>query len=90
MFLASTLIGIVNLLTTLFVILILARALISWVNLDPYHPVVQFLHNTTEPILAPVRRVIPVVGMMDLSPIVVLIGAKILEQILISLILALF
>lgn len=90
MFLADTLAGIIQLVFTLFSLLILARILISWLNLDPYHPIVQFLHNTTEPILAPVRRVIPPMGMMDLSPMVVLIGAIFLERILITLVRNLF
>ncbi|MFH1863847.1 MAG: YggT family protein [bacterium] len=52
--------------------LILIRALISWVNPDPYNPIVQFLYKTTEPILVPIRRVLPI-GMrmgFDLSPII--------------------
>jgi len=52
--------------------LILIRALISWVNPDPYNPIVQFLYKTTEPILYPIRRMIPMqfgIG-IDLSPII--------------------
>ena len=52
--------------------LILIRALISWVNPDPYNPVVQFLNKTTEPILYPIRKMIPVqlgIG-IDISPII--------------------
>lgn len=50
--------------------LIIIRALISWVNPDPYNPIVQFLYRTTEPFLLPFRRIIPAykVG-IDLSPI---------------------
>ncbi len=49
--------------------LILIRALISWVNPDPYNPVVQFLHRTTEPILQPIRRFMPPMA-IDISPII--------------------
>lgn len=52
--------------------LILIRALISWVNPDPYNPVVQFLHKTTEPILHPIRKMIPIrmgIG-IDIAPII--------------------
>jgi len=52
--------------------LILIRALISWVNPDPYNPVVQFLYKTTEPILYPIRKMIPIrmgIG-IDISPII--------------------
>ena len=54
--------------------LVIIRALISWVNPDPYNPIVQFLYKVTEPILAPFRKVIPMyrVG-LDISPIVALI-----------------
>jgi YggT family protein len=49
--------------------LILIRALISWVNPDPFNPVVQFLYRTTEPLLHPIRRFLPAMG-IDLSPII--------------------
>jgi YggT family protein len=90
MFLANTLIAFINIAFTVFSLLILARIVVSWLNLDPYNQVVQFLHNTTEPILAPVRRVIPPMGMMDLSPMVVLIWAIFLERVLVALISSLF
>ena len=49
--------------------LILIRALISWVNPDPFNPVVQFLHRSTEPILIPIRQRMPRMA-VDLSPII--------------------
>lgn len=52
--------------------LILIRALISWVNPDPYNPIVQFLNTVTEPILSPIRKMIPFtfkIG-LDISPII--------------------
>ena len=54
--------------------LIIIRALLSWVNPDPYNPVVQFLYKTTEPILAPFRRMVPAYNMgIDFSPIFALL-----------------
>ena len=50
---------IVNILLTIMYWLILIRALISWVNPDPVNPLVQFLMRTTEPVLEPVRRLLP-------------------------------
>jgi len=51
-----------------------ARILLTWVpNLDPYHPAVQFLHQITDPVLEPARRLIPPIGMIDISPVVVMI-----------------
>lgn len=54
--------------------LVIIRALISWVSPDPYNPLVQFLYKTTEPILSPFRRLIPVYTIgLDISPIFALI-----------------
>ncbi|MFC1667303.1 YggT family protein [Candidatus Omnitrophota bacterium] len=61
-----------NIILTILYWLILIRALISWVNPDPYNPVVQFLYKTTEPILYPIRKMMPLkfgIG-LDLSPII--------------------
>ena len=63
----------VNLFFYLLSLAILARVLLSWVRVSPYHPAVEFLYRITEPILAPLRRVIPPVGMADISPIVAMI-----------------
>jgi YggT family protein len=55
--------------------LIIIRALISWVNPDPYNPIVQFLYKTTDPLIAPFRRIVPVYSIgLDISPIFALIG----------------
>lgn len=64
--------------------ILLARALISWIpNIDPYHPAVQFLYSLTEPILDPIRKLVPPLGgMMDISLIVAFFGIIILEQLL--------
>mgnify|MGYP001585653117 CR=1 FL=1 len=50
-------------------LLIIIRALISWVNPDPYNPIVQFLTRATDPILNPIRRILPVMP-IDISPII--------------------
>ena len=69
---------------------IIVRALISWVNPDPYNPIVQFLHRVTEPVLAPIRRwlwgLVPAMRSgMDLSPLVVIMGIIFLQSLLVSL-----
>jgi len=64
--------SVLSVILTVLYWLILIRALISWVNPDPYNPVVQFLNKTTEPILYPIRKMIPVqlgIG-IDISPII--------------------
>ena len=73
--LSNFLVALANILDILFTILywlILIRALISWVNPDPYNPIVQFLYKTTEPILYPIRKILPLdfrFG-IDISPII--------------------
>lgn len=53
--------------------LIIARAILSWVNPDPYNPIVRFLYNVTEPVLSYFRRRLPLVyAGLDLSPLAVL------------------
>ena len=57
-----------------FMILIIARAILSWVSPDPYNPIVRFIHSVTEPVLYQVRRRIPVIfGGIDFSPIIVIL-----------------
>lgn len=68
-----------DLLFTLLAFAIIARALVSWLPIDRYHPVIAFLDQTTEPIIAPLRRFIPPVGMMDITPIVALIILQVLQ-----------
>jgi YggT family protein len=57
----------------LYMWVIIARALISWVNPDPWNPIVQFLSRATEPVLAPIRRLIGMRIGMDLSPIIAIL-----------------
>jgi len=63
--------------------LILVRALISWVNPDPFNPIVQFLYRTTDPLLEPIRRRLPL-SSIDLSPIIVWIIIVFLQSFLIA------
>jgi len=60
----------VQLLVTVLFFVVTARILISWINPRFEGPVARFLYETTEPLLAPIRRVLPRVGMIDLSPMV--------------------
>ena len=76
----------IELFFTLLSLAILARVLLSWVRVSPYHPAVEFLYRITEPILAPLRRVIPPVGMADISPIVAMILLWIIQQVLVAII----
>ena len=78
-----TLAKVVDLLLTISYWLILARALISWVNPDPFNPIVQFLERSTEPVLEPIRRLLPPKG-IDFSPIIAFLGIMILKSFLVQ------
>lgn len=63
---------------------IIARAVISWVNPDPYNPIVQFLYRITEPVLEWYRRKIPTYNLgMDLSPMLVILTIIFLQYFLV-------
>lgn len=79
-----------DLLFTLLTFAIIARALLSWIPIDPYHPVAVFLNQITEPILAPLRRYIPSIGMMDITPIVAIILLQILNALVRNVLLSLY
>jgi YggT family protein len=59
--------------------IIIARALLSWVNPDPWNPIVQFLDRATEPVLSPIRRWLGFRIGIDLSPIVAILGITFLQ-----------
>jgi len=86
--LANFIFALANILDILFTILywlILIRALISWVNPDPANPIVQFLYKTTEPILEPIRNIMPLnfrFG-IDISPIIVFLVIIFLKSFLV-------
>ena len=71
-----------NLLFTVLYFAIIARALISWLPIDPYHPIIQILNQITEPFLAPIRRFVPSLGGMDITPIVGMILIQVLQAVL--------
>lgn len=79
------LISIINLLYTVLIVLLFARMIISFTTLDYYHPVRRWVYNLTEPLLAPVRRLMPQTGGVDFSPMVVLILAWVLRRLLVGL-----
>lgn len=76
---------IIDIVLTLYMWIIIFRAVISWVNADPYNKIVIFLYRATEPVLRPVRRIIPLrnVG-IDLSPVIVLLVIIFLQYFLVE------
>ncbi|HOR00970.1 MAG TPA: YggT family protein [Anaerolineae bacterium] len=65
---------------------ILARVIVSWLNVSPYNPIVSFIYQITDPILEPLRRIIPPLGMIDISPIIAMLLLSVVQRILLSLI----
>ncbi len=69
---------------SLYMWVIIIRALISWVNPDPYNPIVRFLNSITEPVLYPIRRRVPIyLGGIDFSPIIVILAIIFLKAFLV-------
>jgi YggT family protein len=69
----------------LYMWILIIRALISWVNPDPYNPIVRFLYRATEPVLRPVRRLIPMGNIgIDISPVIVILAIIFLQKFLVQ------
>ncbi len=85
--------GLINLLMNvlhIYSFIIIAAALITWVQPNPYNPVVQFLRRVTEPVLRPVRGLVPPekLGGLDISPLIVLVVIEyVIPRILLALLL---
>jgi YggT family protein len=82
----NAVVEVLSLLLQIYSYILLARALISWIpNLDPSNPVVQILYQITEPVLEPIRRLIPPIGgMIDISMLVAFFAIIILQQLLVT------
>jgi YggT family protein len=83
--LLDALASILYLVLNLYMWIIIARAVISWVNPDPYNPIVRFLYNITDPVLLAIRRRLPLsFGGIDFSPIVVILVIIFLQRFLVA------
>ena len=83
----STLVEVINLVFQIYIFIVIARALVSWVNPDPYNPIVRFLHQATDPVLDRMRRILPLqFGGIDFSPIALLLILSLVRRILLELI----
>ena len=84
-FLLKAIANVLDLVLLLFMWIVIARAILSWVNPDPFNPIVRFIHNVTEPVLYRVRALIPIsFGGIDFSPIIVLLGVIFLRTFVVS------
>lgn len=76
---------ILDIVLSIYMWVVIIAALISWVNPDPYNPIVRILHALTEPVLRPVRRVIGYrLGPIDISPLIVILAIIFIQKFLIS------
>ena len=76
---------ILNIALSLYMWIVIGRAIISWVNPDPYNPIVRFLNAVTEPVLYPIRRKIPInLGGIDFSPVLVILAIIFLQSFLVK------
>lgn len=82
------LIQIIRLFTDIITFAVIASVILSYF-MSPYHPVRVFLDRLVEPLLAPIRRVVPLVGMLDFSPLVLIILVQLISNLLIQLLLRL-
>jgi len=76
---------VINIVLTIYLWIIIIRALISWVSPDPYNPIVRLLYRATEPVLWRVRRLLPIGGIgIDFSPLIVILGIYFLKIFLVQ------
>ncbi len=87
MFLWSSLHQVVSLVFQVYIFIVVARALISWVGPDPSNPIVRFLYRATDPVLDRLRRFLPLeFGGIDLTPIALLLALYLVKDLLLNLI----
>jgi YggT family protein len=82
--LVEALATVLHYLLNVYLWIVIIRAIISWVNPDPFNPIVRFLYRATEPVLGYARRIVPPLGGIDLSPILVLVVIVFLDQFLVQ------
>ncbi|MBI9076146.1 MAG: YggT family protein [Desulfatibacillum sp.] len=84
-FFFTSIANVLDIVLTVYMYTLIVGALLSWVNPDPYNPIVRFVHNVTEPLLSRVRRYLPVsFSGIDFSPMVVILGIIFLQGFLVN------
>ncbi|MBK7896074.1 MAG: YggT family protein [Anaerolineaceae bacterium] len=83
----------VDLIFRAYTILIFARVIASWIRVDPYHPfwgpILRFVFQATEPLIQPIRRLLPSMGGLDFTPLILLIGLDLIRGLVVNLIVSL-
>ena len=67
-----------------YTLVVFGAVITSWVQLPPDHPIANFLHTVTEPLLGPIRQVLPDMGGLDRSPMVLLLAVRLVRGALLS------
>ncbi len=80
----STIVGILSNLIFVLTIAILIRSLMSWFPVSPQNPIYQVIFGITDPIIRPLQRVVPRLGMIDITPMVAMIILLVVQQILVQ------
>lgn len=76
--------GILSLVLDAYSLVVLVSVVVSWLRLAEDNPIVTFTQTMTEPVLAPIRRLLPSAGGLDISPMVLLLGIRLLKRIILS------
>ena len=83
---ASYLTSLISLVVTIITVVLILNALVSFMPLEPWHPVKRFLSQISEPIVRPFRNLLPPTGMIDFTPMIAMIVVQIIGQILVVLV----
>ena len=75
--------GLISFLADVYILVIIIRVILSWVQHNPYQPIIKFIYEVTEPPLRLIRQYVPSIGGLDLSPIILIFAIYVAEKILI-------
>ena len=87
---ASTLAYVVDIAFEVYIFILFARVICSWIRVNPYGKVFQFIFSLTEPLLAPIRRLMPKTMLLDFSPMILMLVLILLQRLLLTLIYMIF
>ena len=76
--------NLLNIVITIYIWIVIIRVILSWFNVDPYSPYVQYLVKITEPVLYKIRRYLPDFGGLDLSPLVLIFGLYFIQSFVVA------
>lgn len=75
--------GLISFLSRAYIVIIIVRAVLSWVQHNPHQPLIKFIYQVTEPPLRLIRQYVPDVGGLDVSPVILIFAIYIIERILV-------